>query len=175
MPDEGGPRRGRPEGRGLRGGESRQRGTFAELYGVDARAASFRGARLNGASFLDARLEGADLTGASVRETSLKAALDDRTRVAGLTGTVFGPARLEGSGPSRELAGSALEEWLNHRGAAVQVLGSRTGARTDSHTDSRTASRTNSRTDGAAGNVRSRPFPPAGTPSTTPTSTSSAR
>ncbi|MFE2729958.1 pentapeptide repeat-containing protein [Streptomyces sp. NPDC059349] len=131
----------------------------AELYGVDARAASFRGARLNGASFLDTRLEGADLTGASVRETSLKAVLDDRTRVEGLTGSVFGPARLEDDGPPRELAGPALEEWLNNRGAAVQVLNSRT----------------DSRTDRAAGNVRNRPFPPAGAPSTTPTSTSSAR
>ncbi|MFI9773688.1 pentapeptide repeat-containing protein [Streptomyces sp. NPDC051956] len=131
----------------------------AELYGVDAREASFRGARLNGASFLDARLEGADLTRASVRETSLKAVLDDRTCVEDLNGTVFGPARLEGNGPPRELAGPALEEWLNHRGAAVQVLNSRT----------------DSRTDRAAGNVRNRPFPPAGTPSTTPTSTSSAR
>ncbi|MFF2247184.1 pentapeptide repeat-containing protein [Streptomyces sp. NPDC058142] len=139
----------------------------AELYGVDARAASFRGARLNGASFLDARLEGADLTGASVRETSLKAVLDDRTRVEGLTGTVFGPARLEGSGPPHELAGPALEKWLNSRGAAVQVLGSRPAPRTDARTDART--------DRASGNVRNRPFPPAGTPSTTPTSTSSAR
>ncbi|MEU8484031.1 pentapeptide repeat-containing protein [Streptomyces sp. NPDC048641] len=94
----------------------------AELYGVDARGASFRGARLNGASFLDARLEGADLTGASVRETSLKAALDGRNRVEGLTGTVSGPARLEGSGSSRELAGDALERRPNERGASVEVL-----------------------------------------------------
>lgn len=72
-------------------------------------------------------MEGADLTGASVRETSLKPVLDDRTRVQGLTGTVFGPASLEGSGPPRELAGPELDEWLNNRGAAVQVLHSRTG------------------------------------------------
>ncbi|MET7537723.1 hypothetical protein [Streptomyces sp. NPDC005507] len=65
-----------------------------------------------------------------MRETSLKAVLDDRTRVEGLTGTVFGPARLEGSGPPRELAGPALGEWLNNRGAAVQVLNSRTDPRT---------------------------------------------
>ncbi|MCX5326989.1 pentapeptide repeat-containing protein [Streptomyces sp. NBC_00120] len=99
----------------------------ADAVRRDARHGLLHGARLNGASFLDARVEGADLTGASVRETSLKPVLDDRTRVQGLTGTVFGPASLEGSGPPRELAGPELDEWLNNRGAAVQVLHSRTG------------------------------------------------
>lgn len=96
----------------------------AELAEVDARSASFRTARLNGASFLNARLEGADLTDATVQETTLDVLLDEATAVQGLSGTVYGPARIDEHGSLRELAGLELELWLNQRGASVQVLNS---------------------------------------------------
>ncbi|MFE6157423.1 pentapeptide repeat-containing protein [Streptomyces sp. NPDC056486] len=94
----------------------------ADLYKTDARGACFRGASLRGALLLDARLEGADLTGASVQETSFKAHLDEHTLVDGLTGSVYGPAYITADGAPRELAGRDLEQWLQQRGATVQVL-----------------------------------------------------
>ncbi|MET7611859.1 pentapeptide repeat-containing protein [Streptomyces seoulensis] len=96
----------------------------AELYEVDARSASFRGARLNGASFLSVRLEGADLTGATVAATKFDALLDEETAVQGLSGTIYGPARVSENGVLRELDGLTLELWLNHRGASVGVINS---------------------------------------------------
>ncbi|MFD4482885.1 pentapeptide repeat-containing protein [Streptomyces sp. NPDC058471] len=104
----------------------------AELYDVDARGACFRAARLNGASLLgNTRLEGADLTDVSVADTSFQATLDDETGVAGMSGTVFGPACINApDGTRRELAGLALELWLTERGAAVQVLNSPVGTTT---------------------------------------------
>ncbi|MFE6159264.1 pentapeptide repeat-containing protein [Streptomyces sp. NPDC056486] len=94
----------------------------AELYKTDARGACLRGACLHGALLLDTRLEGADLTGASVQGTSFKVRLDERTLVAGLTGSVYGPAYVMDNGARRELAGRELERWLQQRGATVQVL-----------------------------------------------------
>ncbi|MGC9442472.1 pentapeptide repeat-containing protein [Streptomyces sp. WG5] len=94
----------------------------ASLWAVDARSACFRSAKLDGASFIGARLEGADLTNASVRETSLKVVLDERTVVAGLFGTLFGPVVIEEAGGRREVDGADLEQWLNRRGAQVRVL-----------------------------------------------------
>lgn len=95
----------------------------AELYGTDARGARLRGARILGASLLDTDLRGADLSGAELRENTFRVLLDDRTRVAGLTGTVFGPARLEDpSGAHHPLAGADLEDWLRSRGATVSVI-----------------------------------------------------
>ncbi|MEW1929748.1 pentapeptide repeat-containing protein [Streptomyces sp. NPDC088360] len=96
----------------------------ADLYKTDARGACFRAARLNGASLLGTRLEGADLTGASVQETSFKVQVDERTRVEGLTGSVYGPAYVVGNGVRHELAGRELERWLHQGGATVQVLNS---------------------------------------------------
>ncbi|MFF1696489.1 pentapeptide repeat-containing protein [Streptomyces sp. NPDC058257] len=96
----------------------------ADLYKTDARGACFRGASLRGALLLDARLEGADLTGASVQQTSFEVLLDEHTVVEGLTGSVYGPAHVVTSGARQELAGRALERWLNRRGATVQVLNS---------------------------------------------------
>lgn len=97
------------------------------LWAVDARSARFQGAKLDGASLIDVKLEGADLTNASVRETSLKAVLDERTVVRGLSGTLFGPAVIEQAGVRREIDGLELEQWLNSRGADVRVLGPRSG------------------------------------------------
>ncbi|GHE24459.1 hypothetical protein GCM10018787_54370 [Streptomyces thermodiastaticus] len=48
--------------------------------------------------------------------------LDDRSIVEGLTGTVFGPARVAGAEGVRELGGRDLEVWLNERGTRVKVL-----------------------------------------------------
>lgn len=95
----------------------------AELYGADARGARFRGARILGASLLDTDLRGADLGGAELRENAFQVLLDGRTRVAGLTGTVFGAARLEDpTGALHPLAGADLEHWLRSRGATVSVI-----------------------------------------------------
>ncbi|MFJ4003058.1 hypothetical protein ACIPWL_06300 [Streptomyces sp. NPDC090023] len=41
------------------------------------------------------------------------------TVVEGLSGTLFGPARVRGRG---RLNGPDLEEWLNRRGASVTVI-----------------------------------------------------
>jgi hypothetical protein len=99
----------------------------SSLWAVDARSARFRGAKLDGASLIDVRLEGADLTDASVRETSLKAVLDEHTIVGGLSGTLFGPAVIDLAGVRREIGGLELERWLNSRGADVRVLNPRSG------------------------------------------------
>ncbi|MEN8656174.1 pentapeptide repeat-containing protein [Streptomyces sp. 21So2-11] len=98
----------------------------ADLYDVDARGACLRAAQLDGASLLgNTRLEGADLTDVTVAHTSFQAALDDGTRVTGMSGTVFGPTCVTApDGTRHELAGLALELWLTERGAAVQVLNS---------------------------------------------------
>jgi len=98
-----------------------------DLWAVDARSAHFRGAKLDGASLIDVQLQGADLTNASVRETSLKAVLDEHTVVQGLSGTVFGPAVIDQAGVRREINGLELERWLNSRGAKVHVLDPRSG------------------------------------------------
>jgi hypothetical protein len=97
------------------------------LWAVDARSARFRAAKLDGASLIDVRLEGADLTNASMRETSLKAVLDEQTVVQGLSGTIFGPAVIERAGVRCEINGPELEQWLNSRGASVRVLNPRSG------------------------------------------------
>ncbi|WP_344396470.1 pentapeptide repeat-containing protein [Streptomyces vastus] len=97
----------------------------AQLWAVDARSARFRAARLHGVSLIDVRLEGADLTDASVRETSLKAVLDEHTVVRGLSGTLFGPAAIDRAGVRCEISGLELERWLNSRGAKVRVLNPR--------------------------------------------------
>ncbi|MGW6865391.1 pentapeptide repeat-containing protein [Streptomyces sp. NPDC054901] len=103
----------------------------AELYGADARGARLRGARVLGAVLLDTDLRGADLAGAELRENLFEVILDGRTRVAGLTGTVFGPATLTASdGTRRSLAGSALEEWIRARGGDVRVIEPRGRPRT---------------------------------------------
>ncbi|GGV66271.1 hypothetical protein GCM10010228_18780 [Streptomyces massasporeus] len=94
----------------------------ASLWAVDARSARLRAAKLHGASLIDVQLEGADLTDASVRETSVKAVLDEHTVVQGLTGTLFGPATIGQAGVRREIDGLELERWLNRRGARVRVL-----------------------------------------------------
>ncbi|MGW5861057.1 hypothetical protein ACWFRJ_02630 [Streptomyces sp. NPDC055239] len=60
-----------------------------------------------------------------MRDTSFKVLLDEHTVLVGLTGTVFGPAHVvdyDGAGVRRELAGLALQLWLNERGAMVRVL-----------------------------------------------------
>ncbi|MFF7040891.1 pentapeptide repeat-containing protein [Streptomyces massasporeus] len=100
----------------------------ASLWAVDARSARFRAAKLHGASLIDVQLEGADLTDVSLRETSVKAVLDEHTVVHGLTGTLFGPATIGQSGVQREIDGLELERWLNRRGAKVRVLTPRSGA-----------------------------------------------
>ncbi|MEU2909106.1 pentapeptide repeat-containing protein [Streptomyces massasporeus] len=100
----------------------------ASLWAVDARSARLRAAKLDGASLIDIKLEGADLTDASVRETSLKAVLDEHTVVQGLTGTLFGPAMIDHADVRREIDGLELERWLNSRGATVRVLTPRSGA-----------------------------------------------
>ncbi|MET8754847.1 pentapeptide repeat-containing protein [Streptomyces sp. NPDC004667] len=98
----------------------------AELYGTDARGARLRGARILGASLLDTDLRGADLSGAEVRENSFRVLLDDSTHVAGLTGTVFGPATLAApDGTRHPLGGRDLEDWLRARGGDVQVIAPR--------------------------------------------------
>ncbi|MFF8870883.1 pentapeptide repeat-containing protein [Streptomyces massasporeus] len=94
----------------------------ASLWAVDARSARLRAAKLHGTSLIDVQLEGADLTDASVRETSVKAVLDEHTVVQGLTGTLFGPATIGRAGVRREIDGLELERWLNSRGARVRVL-----------------------------------------------------
>ncbi|MFE0137865.1 pentapeptide repeat-containing protein [Streptomyces sp. NPDC059037] len=94
----------------------------ADLWKVDARSACFQEATLDGASLLDVQLQGADLSNASVGETSLRTVFDEHTVVAGLSGTIFGPAFIEARGVQREIAGPELEQWLNSRGAAVRVL-----------------------------------------------------
>ncbi|MEU0174521.1 pentapeptide repeat-containing protein [Streptomyces massasporeus] len=99
----------------------------ASLWAVDARSARFRTAKLDGASLIDVKLEGADLTNASVRETSLKAVLDEHTVVRGLSGTLFGPAVVDQVGARREIDGLELERWLHSRGARVRVIGPRRG------------------------------------------------
>ncbi|MEV2255539.1 pentapeptide repeat-containing protein [Streptomyces sp. NPDC050147] len=96
----------------------------ADLFETDARGACFRSARLDGAALLGARMEGADLTGATVQRTSFKVLLDEHTRVEGLTGSVYGPARIMANGSRQELAGRALQRWLNQQGATVEVLNS---------------------------------------------------
>ncbi|MFE9221237.1 pentapeptide repeat-containing protein [Streptomyces lavendulae] len=94
-----------------------------ELHGTDAWGARLRGARILGASLPDTDLRGADLSGARLRENFFEVLLDDETRVAGLTGTVFGPARLEDpAGTHHALAGADLEEWLRSRGATASVI-----------------------------------------------------
>jgi uncharacterized protein YjbI with pentapeptide repeats len=99
----------------------------ASLWAVDARSARFRAAKLDGASLVDVKLEGADLTDASVRETSLKAVLDEHTVVRGLSGTLFGPAVIDHAGVRPEISGLDLERWLNSRGGKVRVLDPRSG------------------------------------------------
>ncbi|MFJ3922859.1 pentapeptide repeat-containing protein [Streptomyces sp. NPDC090022] len=94
----------------------------ASLYGVDARGASCRGTRFQGASLLDVDLRGADLRGAEVRENTFQVRVDERTRLKGLTGSVFGPVEVTTAAGTHRLSGSALEEWLHAHGAKVQVL-----------------------------------------------------
>ncbi|MGW7314458.1 pentapeptide repeat-containing protein [Streptomyces sp. NPDC054854] len=108
----------------------------AVLSGADFSVTLFTGARLRGARvlgavLLDTDLRGADLAGAELRENLFEVILDDRTRVAGLTGTVFGPATPTASdGTRRSLAGSALEEWIRARGGDVRVIEPRGRPRT---------------------------------------------
>ncbi|MFJ3880495.1 pentapeptide repeat-containing protein [Streptomyces sp. NPDC090077] len=98
----------------------------AELHGADARGASLRGARILGADLHRTDLRGADLSGAVLRENGFKVVLDDHTRVAGLTGTVFGPAEhVAADGTRTALAGTALEDWLRARGGDVRVIAPR--------------------------------------------------
>ncbi|GLX18840.1 pentapeptide repeat-containing protein [Streptomyces lavendulae] len=98
----------------------------AELYGADARGASLRGARILGADLHHTDLRGADLSGAVLRENGFKVTLDDTTRVAGLTGTVFGPAEhVASDGTRTALAGTALEDWIRARGGDVRVIAPR--------------------------------------------------
>ncbi|WP_306463753.1 pentapeptide repeat-containing protein [Streptomyces sp. WAC07061] len=98
----------------------------AELYGADARGASLRGARILGAHLYGTDLRGADLSGAVLRENGFKVTLDDDTRVAGLTGTVFGPAEhVAADGTRTALAGTALEDWIRARGGDVRVIAPR--------------------------------------------------
>ncbi|MCX5198603.1 pentapeptide repeat-containing protein [Streptomyces sp. NBC_00249] len=95
----------------------------ADLYGTDARGARLRGARILAATLWDTDLRGADLSGAELRENTFKVLLDDGTRVAGLTGTAFGPAQLSSpDGTRAPLAGSALEDWIRARGGDVRVI-----------------------------------------------------
>ncbi|MFK0123592.1 pentapeptide repeat-containing protein [Streptomyces nigra] len=96
----------------------------AGLGAVGARAARFRAAKLDGASLIDVRLEGADLTNASVRETSLKAVIDEHTVVQGLTGTLFDPVVGRQAYGARATARNSSSGW-NSRGANVRVLGRR--------------------------------------------------
>lgn len=69
-------------------------------------------------------LSGPDLSDVSVDRTSFKVVLDERTVLTGLSGTVYGPAGVRDAtdGDPRELASTALEQWLNARGASVRVL-----------------------------------------------------
>ncbi|WP_405979383.1 pentapeptide repeat-containing protein [Streptomyces sp. NBC_00158] len=98
----------------------------AELYGADARGASLRGARILGADLHHTDLRGADLSGAVLRENGFKVTLDDTTRVAGLTGTVFGPAEhVAADGTRTPLAGTALEDWIRAGGGDVRVIAPR--------------------------------------------------
>lgn len=95
----------------------------ADLYGADARGASLRGARILGAGLHDTDLRGADLSGAVLRENGFKVTLDDATRVAGLTGTAFGPAEhVAADGTRTTLAGTGLEDWIRARGGDVRVI-----------------------------------------------------
>ncbi|MHC5257644.1 pentapeptide repeat-containing protein [Streptomyces sp. UC4497] len=97
----------------------------ADLYAVDARRACFAGARLDGASLLGGTLlEGADLRGAGLSRTSFRVVLDERTRLEGLHGSIYGPACVADQDGRHELAGLALELWLAGRGATVEVLNS---------------------------------------------------
>ncbi|MEU9036487.1 pentapeptide repeat-containing protein [Streptomyces sp. NPDC048352] len=94
----------------------------ADLYGADLRGASLRGARMLGAGLHGADLRGADLSGAVLRQNGFKVVLDDDTRVAGLTGTVLGPAEhAAADGTRTPLAGAALEDWIRARGGDVRV------------------------------------------------------
>ncbi|MCX5376732.1 pentapeptide repeat-containing protein [Streptomyces sp. NBC_00091] len=95
----------------------------AELYGADLRGASLRGARILGAVLLETDLRGADLSGAVLQENSFGVTVDDSTVVAGLTGTVFGPAEhVAPDGSRTTLAGGELEDWIAARGGDVRVL-----------------------------------------------------
>lgn len=96
--------------------------TGASLYGVDASGASFRGARILGAGLLRTDLRGADLSGAVVEDNSFKVLLDEQTVVAGLAGTVFGPATLVSGDGQVELCGAELERWIAERGGQVRVI-----------------------------------------------------
>lgn len=86
------------------------------MWGVDARLASFRGARLNGAVLFQSELSGADLSEAHLEGTSLKVTFDEQT--------LYGPLTLSVGGLSRKLDGAELARWLNDRGAQVEVIGS---------------------------------------------------
>ncbi|MFJ8163626.1 pentapeptide repeat-containing protein [Streptomyces sp. NPDC096136] len=99
--------------------------TRADLYGADARGATLRGAGLLGATLLHADFRGADLTGARLGENTFEVALDDTTLVAGLTGTLTGPATLTTPSGPHPLSGAALESWLRSRGATVRVIAPR--------------------------------------------------
>lgn len=100
----------------------------AELTETDATSAKLRGARLNGTILVRTRLQGADLTDATLHDASFDVVLDEETVLQGLTGSVFGPARVDEGGSVRELAGLELELWLEGRGASVKVLNSPPGS-----------------------------------------------
>ncbi|MEU2833591.1 hypothetical protein ABZ667_33900 [Streptomyces lavendulae] len=62
-------------------------------------------------------------SGARLRENFFEVLLDGETRVASLTGTVFGRARLEDPADTHHaLAGADLEDWLRSRGATAGVI-----------------------------------------------------
>ncbi|MFF9042198.1 pentapeptide repeat-containing protein [Streptomyces sp. NPDC014892] len=95
----------------------------ASLYDCDATNASLRGTRILGASLLGVDLRGADLSHAILQENSFKVTVDHRTKVEGLSGTVFGPVQvIDDHGAEHEIAGEALERWVRERGGSIKVL-----------------------------------------------------
>ncbi|MFG2392666.1 hypothetical protein ACGFYF_27765 [Streptomyces lavendulae] len=72
-----------------------------ELRAAGPEAAHRLARRLEDGSPYGADPRGADLSGARLRENFFEVLLDDESRVADLTGTVFGPARPED--PSAEV------------------------------------------------------------------------
>ncbi|MEV0143894.1 MULTISPECIES: pentapeptide repeat-containing protein [unclassified Nonomuraea] len=94
----------------------------ASLYGVDASGASCRGTQFMGSSLLGVNLRSADLSNAVFQENSFKVTLDQNTKLVGASGSVFGPVVIVENGISRELSGSALEEWLTLKGGSLRVM-----------------------------------------------------
>jgi uncharacterized protein YjbI with pentapeptide repeats len=77
-----------------------------------------------GASLLGVDLRSADLSNAVFQENAFRVTLDQKTKLAGASGSIFGPVVIAEDGMFRELSGALLEEWLRDKGGSLCVMAS---------------------------------------------------